>query len=55
MKFKGIKCDNCGATLQYSNSYDKAMTKQLLEKKGWSIGKKDLCPTCNPRNKEKQN
>lgn len=48
-KFKGIKCDECGKEyVLFAPSCDRGIA-QFARNEGWKLGKKDLCPECNPK------
>jgi hypothetical protein len=42
-----IICDNCNDFTEYP--YDKTFTIKKAGEKGWSIGKRTLCPKCKPK------
>ena len=41
-------CDICGDS-ECSSMYRLAEFKELLRAKGWTIGKKTICPACNKK------
>lgn len=41
-----IECDGCSFYMDYSNHVNIKIMTEDARKKGWSIGKWHLCPTC---------
>lgn len=46
MIYKQIECDNCYASYRTSVMLSSALMRKMMREKGWSCGKKDLCPKC---------
>ncbi len=48
---KGIICEQCGTMIYWETNICKESIKAYARKKGWTIGKKCLCPECIARRK----
>ena len=46
-----ITCDKCGTNRTYCTNPSINTLRKWAREDGWSCGKKDLCPSCNPKNK----
>lgn len=46
-----IYCDKCGKGIVYSRTMAKNTAIMLMRNKGWSVGKRWLCPDCRKKNK----
>jgi len=42
-------CDRCGEGLTWHTNAPLSRMEYYTRKQGWSAGKRNLCPTCNPR------
>lgn len=43
---RGIICEQCGTMIYWETNICKESIKAYARKKGWTIGKKCLCPDC---------
>ena len=46
MFYSGFMCDNCGKRKDFVNGSSKAGLTFLARERGWSVGKRILCPDC---------
>ncbi|WP_373880050.1 hypothetical protein [Levilactobacillus brevis] len=44
--FTGIECDRCEKQLMWEEILTKGRVIRVARKRGWSIGKLNLCPDC---------
>jgi len=44
--YTGIECDKCKAKSEWKDAIAKKYVVSWAREKGWSIGKKILCPVC---------
>ena len=46
-----IFCDKCGCRFSFPNVEPKWFMTKIARGKGWTIGKRHLCPGCNNKNR----
>lgn len=46
-----IFCDKCGCGFSFPNVEPKWFMTKIAREKGWTIGKRHLCPDCNNKNR----
>lgn len=46
-----IFCDKCGCGFSFPNVEPKWFMTKIARQKGWTIGKRHLCPGCNNKNR----
>jgi len=46
MFFSGVVCDKCGIKLTWNTCCAKKHLINMARDRGWTVGKKELCPNC---------
>lgn len=46
-----IFCDKCGCGFSFPEVEPKWFMTETAREKGWTIGKRHLCPNCNKKNR----
>ena len=49
-----ICCDRCSFEFQVEGNYQRRTMNRIAKKRGWRIGKEDICPFCIEREKRKE-
>lgn len=50
---KGIVCDKCERMIYWEGNTSKAITTSIARDKGWTIGKRCLCPYCRQKRRDR--
>lgn len=46
---RGVICDCCGEMMYWTSNVSKECIAKIARKKGWTIGKRCLCPECRKK------
>lgn len=50
---RGVICDSCHFMICWESNVSKQMAAEAARNKGWTIGKRCLCPDCKPKKKRR--